>query len=600
MKRISLLFAGIAACISLVSCGGGGSGPSVPPDPTKPIKTDVLNVAPNQAVNQVYGNETITASTATFPTGTTLTNDLFNSTGFLYPPANTKLKIFNVTELKSVAANQQPINISIAGGNSNEIKIVAYRDANDPTIWHWSTTNTGTGATPFQLSTASGRSLQDRSVGQTIANTWNWLVASFIDNVPDTDSPTPLLLNNSSNTAGKRIFVGHGILDNVGSITDLANYLHLNFGAYLTYGMPYNYLDGGATAVSYFQQQLNSISALDKSIMLFLHSRGGLIGRDLVEHKIDPTKISDVIAYGTPNTGATIADPLTNLKRDMDQLLNDPFSICPTPQYEQEGCVTEMATGSSYLNALNLPDLNNGYNQRVAVNYYFFAGSKDSVVPQDSALAKNVVMEEITSGAIERHIVQGAGHCSIKTDKNVMAEVVNFVKNHSDAAIDVSLASNNVDAASDGWNYTIILKNNTGSYLPVHDLTMADYDQYGNSLDTSWLNPGLPDGQFFPYHFYMLDSLLVLAPYGTWSKDVHLWLNSNKDPIWNFTPQYQCGTTKVIVRAAVNSERQAVKSVTLTRHYGSIVPINNPITMIQPAAKARSLSPTHTPKSSVK
>lgn len=356
---------------------------------------------------------------------------------------------------------------------------------------------------------------------------WRVVLGKVPHFAPSTHTEFKLLAGSGAldGRSGRTIIAVPGFLSTVESMRFAAQYLVGAGVCDVVWGYSYDWRAGSAVVVPPLAQKLNEIAAGGGKVDLFAHSRGVLICRDALEVKGATKAVRKACCLAGPNLGCVFAAPfntLGELLRFFASNDGDPTND-HSWAYDNDPAVMELAPNSNYLRELNQP-----HGQRGMVSYYLVAGTvaqlfgfdfagTDFVVDRSSALAQGpgIQLEDYTGGTINRTTVT-ANHFSIHKTAQNMSEVVRFFSEPSGGAIELKVEPNPSEYQEwqqffqwyYGWIFWVKLKNTQNYPVVLDDLSLDQFDRYGNWFSVSWYDPDTQQGEHYPNHFVNLNYTL--------------------------------------------------------------------------------------------
>jgi pimeloyl-ACP methyl ester carboxylesterase len=321
------------------------------------------------------------------------------------------------------------------------------------------------------------------------------------------------------------------------------------------YGFSYDYRKSANVPAKALGETLDSLADQSQDIDLLGHSRGGLICRAALENYSKTRRVINFYSICTPHEGVEIANVSKLMKYLRDDYLNStadtdqPFGILA---FDTEA-TDELFPDCSFIRKLNDPDriLFPGH-----VNYYIVGTdrsdlfSSDQLAGGDTGLAKNVPLEKITAGAVNRYFLAGNTHTSLlKTPEGIdkligtvmqdPAEVMNFYVTPTDVFFNI---------ITNRWKFTSKFENIGPNPVKIIDMMMDAYDKDGKWIETEWYDPTTPVGVTYPQEYYLWNKSMPIN--SVLSIPISQRTDANETPYNDpsLDPRYKAGTASLSIR----------------------------------------------------
>lgn len=457
--------------LTLLGCGGGGVSNNSQQPP------DTFSVGPNEGTDKTYGDITIhIEADGTFPNGSTLS--LYQSAQAPeMPPEQNFVLGKPALKLTSTAIPQKDITVSIL--DEGKDYIAAIKSGED---WQPLNRVKAGGKTSFFLPAALGR-VANRGGGKV----WDWVIGLVKDDLPDTEFAIKRLEDGTDFGDPGTILCIHGVMDNYQSMARIGSRARARFGGSNVFSYAFPWKEGAQEAGIQLAALLAPYKNRIKNVIFVGYSQGVLVARHALERLGATATVVDLVSIMGPNEGSHWADEADFAFNIIKLWLNGTFSCSPFGVTVDDPAIRELRPGSAFLT-----DLNKYHNtQRGDVNYWLFNGNKDWVVTQDSAWAGHVPLEQLTGGTVWRHTVSGATHFNIKSNTGLIDQMFGSMglKFGNELSILIDPAPNDVNAITDGWHFSLRVRNNSKSTIKIKDLAFETYLKDGLTYATQWYKP---------------------------------------------------------------------------------------------------------------
>lgn len=565
MNRVSQLIVCAFLILILTGCGAGGgggkSGDSINPTPTNP-SAYTLQIPANQPVTQPAGDVNISVPVGTFPQGSELTITFQPTT----EKPTTDFEVISdlpVLNLSSSATPQGPITITPTN------RIIS---KDDNYLYFFTRKINGEWDTLNDLGVQAINSL-DFIVDKTkfgfngAKSEIQGLIGRIkIISITDVTDMT-LMINDPLAPPNTVLVLVHGFNSNVEAMRFAANQIQVAHRYSKIYSIAYDWRRGGQSVATDLGNYLDGFHNQGQHVDILAHSWGVLISRYALEVLGKTETVANLYAVCGPNEGTALAS-LTELIRFLRKdYLNKPGSDQPfglaaldTP------AASEMIPSSGFLNLLNHREIT----QRGLVHYSLFASYRDAIVPVSSALAQNSTLDSYTMGTIETFRFN-YDHSGLVSTTSGVSDLLSIISRRKNTYIQVDASPQYVDAASDGWYYTIEILNLGTDTIQTKDLTMERYDRYGNWQGVCWYNPSTPFGEFFPNQYQLWQR--NIAPGETIRIPCQSWPDIEKHSIIEAADCNKAKTLYLNLKYRDNSTgMQMITSGLAYLHFGDIWP----------------------------
>lgn len=299
--------------------------------------------------------------------------------------------------------------------------------------------------------------------------------------------------------ADKVIILVHGLNTTAESMRLTANTIreaHLYRKIYL---FSYDWRDRASSAAVGLGRYLDIFYSHNYHVDFLAHSRGVLICRYALEDIGKTEAVANLYAVCGPNKGANFSsaiDLLRTLRIDYINLTgNDfPFGLADIGS----PAVEELLPNSEFLRWLNCPK----NRQRYYVNYYLFSGFYDILVSTESALAEDIPLNMILAGTIEE-FPRYHTHTNFINSRDGIDDILNVMRRQKNNNIELSADSKYIDIENDGysWCYTLTITNKSNNSVTIQDMSIDEYDRYGNWTSLCWYDPYNIPEEMFPTEY---------------------------------------------------------------------------------------------------
>ncbi len=487
MARVNLLVVlVILATLILGGCGGSGGQTT----PIEPDTTVVIEVPAGQAVNATVAEATVAVPAGAFAVDTTVTVQRWRPDQFRLPNRHSRIGSSGFR----IRSTSQP-------STDLELRLPKPADPGTTLAVHqtedgWATLDATTAHDTVTVKIAPNtyelvRSQRPGALG---------LIALAIFPPPPSLDRTASLERLAGRAefaavGGRTALIVHGFSDSHEDFALLAAGL-LTSGRYgAVYALKYDFRLPGESAAELLRTQLTPYRGRGKVVDIYAHSWGGLVTRHCLETLGETHVIDNVYFVCSPHRGTAIAD----LGRLVNALVNFTLNVPGTGEYRGllglgTPSIQDLASTGRFVR-----ELNQANGQRGHVNYHLVSAGLDLVVDGDSAHARGVQLEEMTNGTVTRHTDLAAGHNSLVKSPAGIERLLEFVAEHrSDRSVEMVLEPNPVEARSDGWFWTIRIRNHGPTAVRLLTLTFDSFNRNGTWLGATWYDPDSPPGRFFP------------------------------------------------------------------------------------------------------
>lgn len=289
----------------------------------------------------------------------------------------------------------------------------------------------------------------------------------------------------------------HGLFDTTEDMVELAGRFKQGFGFRNVYGMAYNWRIGTVQAAQYLGTQLDSLRSVGKRVTLVGHSRGCLIIRYALEKMNKTDCVKRVFLLNGPHRGSGYATMAQLLLALGSSLLSDDYGngIDLSASYP---AIRELIPNNPLLQDLNTPNFGA---QRGNIDYFIFAGERDLVVPRNSGMANSVNLDGVVNGSINRWVMNGATHGSVRHSATDFAAIMSRVNLFADSDVEVRFNPQPAWDYEYGWMWWVEVRNHGDRSVLLKTITFDSYDKFGNWLGCTWFPADIAPGVFFPAHY---------------------------------------------------------------------------------------------------
>ena len=274
------------------------------------------------------------------------------------------------------------------------------------------------------------------------------------------------------------------------------------------YGFSYDWRKETAVPAKALGLALDSLTSQGYDIDLLGHSRGGLICRSTLENYSKTRKVLNFYAVCTPHEGVALANMgllMSALRKDYLNSTDDtdqPFGVLA---FDTEAA-NELFPNCSFLTKLNNPSriIFAGH-----ANYHIVGAKKfsltggDYLAGGDTGQAKNVQLESMTAGAVNRYYLPDNTHGSLLKTANGLDQLCStiFIRKYSPLIVTVSPVDNYLNTGDLLWSWNVQLYNNNWNSIQITDMYIEMYDMNGTQTSVSWYSPSVEWPNRYPQIF---------------------------------------------------------------------------------------------------
>lgn len=506
----------ILIAIFIAGCGSSGKPIIVPPVPPLQPLSVTKTVSANTAGTIVVDDVTVNILPITFSQSSTLTVTAEQTTA-KPPKSNISLAAdrANVT-ISSSSMPQDKIVITVSGLNRSRFDV-------GRTFYGFvkKTANGWDSVTDFVEATGDKVEVIADQTAFTFMNgiaVFKGIITKVTIVSPIEDRGLVEMATDSSTYSASRVLIMVPGFNNSIDGLDYAAGKFASMHKYRAiYGFSYDYRKSANVPAKALGETLDSLADQSQEIDLLGHSRGGLICRAALENYSKTRRVINFYSICTPHEGVEIANVSKLMKYLRDDYLNStadtdqPFGILA---FDTEA-TDELFPDCSFIRKLNDPDriLFPGH-----VNYHIVGTDRsdlftsDQLAGGDTGLAKNVPLDKITAGAVNRYFLSGNTHTSLlkttdginKLISTVMqdpAEIMNFSATPTDVPFNI---------ATNRWHFTLKFGNIGPNSAKIIDMMMDAYDKDGKWIETEWYDPTTLAGVTYPEEYYLWNKIMPI------------------------------------------------------------------------------------------
>jgi len=296
-----------------------------------------------------------------------------------------------------------------------------------------------------------------------------------------------------------------GFNNNVGNLTMAATRIVDLHQYRKIYGFSYDWRKVTAVPAKALGLALDSLANQGYEIDLLGHSRGGLICRATLENYSKTRKVLNFYSICTPHEGVAVANIgllMSALRKDYLNSTNDndePFGVLA---FDTEAA-NELFPDCSFLTKLNNPGriIFAGH-----VDYHIVGARKfsltggDYLAGGDTGQAKNVSLDRITAGSVNRYYLPDNSHGSLLKTAAGLDQLCSTIFNTNYSPLIVSVAPSDVyfSIPENHWYWEINLHNNNFNSIKITDMSIESYNMNGVETNTYWYSPIIQYPDFYP------------------------------------------------------------------------------------------------------
>ena len=549
-----LVYIVLVASLILAGCGGGGGGSSNNP----PGNNTSFHVNPGEAVTKAVSDTmTIEVPANAFPQGGDVVITQTNDT-----PPNKSLSMLTQPFSISVSTTPQAkITLRFAKTRSRSTTV-------DPSmigILSWKTINDGWEVMEMGVSyTLNGYVATIDYAALGIKSVANFCATELT--VTDIIEPQGLVLLAGTGSLGTgSLITVHGFNDHAESLKLAAQKLVDAKKFTNVYGLTYDWREEGKPVAQYLGNILDGITT-PKSVVILGHSRGVVIVRYALEVLGKTKNVKRAYYAMGANEGSYLASAASRLHALWKGYLNKPGtgdnSAIGVANYDTPA-LAELDPNSSFLRELNQP-----HGQRGMVDYVFFGGDHDTVVGTNSGLAKDLQVENFTQGKVERYTVHSDHTELVETDSGIN-DLINLMNTSADLNTVFWLSKSN-QVGDTGWDYEVTITNSNSELLVCEDLSMDEYNRYGDWRLVQWFSNTADPSGFLPTTYQYWGEPISAG--GSITLQLHTFFDWSQLPRDQVDPSLWAKTVVYTLRYTDSSGQKFIVALKLGLSSGGIMP----------------------------